>query len=115
LFGFEGADHAIANRAIITCVHPPPPTACTGIWDCLSSQRVIDFVSLKVAEGLDLGQVCEELMSFCLSPNPRVCGADNMTCIIVAFYHGRTPEDWARSIRERVALRPPPPFAKSDP
>jgi len=92
-----------------------------GIWECLSSQKVVDFVRLKVSEGKKLREISEQLCDYCLAPNteppPRKyddfdddirnldetgTGCDNMTVIIVAILHGRTKEDWYTWIAGRV-------------
>ncbi|KIM77295.1 hypothetical protein PILCRDRAFT_622146 [Piloderma croceum F 1598] len=57
--------------------------ACDGIWDCLSSQQVVDFVRLKISEGLS-------------------DGTDNMTFLVVAILGGRTKEEWRSWITDRV-------------
>ena len=78
--------------------------ACDGIWDCLSSQQVIDFVRRAVANGDDLNRICEDLMVKCLATDSDTggIGCDNMTVVIVAILGDRTPEEWKAWIRERV-------------
>ncbi|KAG5719384.1 Phosphatase 2C like protein [Termitomyces sp. T112] len=72
--------------------------ACDGIWDCLSSQVVIDFIRNEVSRGKELAQICEDVCDRCIAPlstrgeGPR--GGDNMTIMIVAILHGRTKEGW---------------------
>jgi protein phosphatase 2C family protein 2/3 len=80
--------------------------ACDGIWDCLSSQEVIDFIRYKLCEHKSLGPICEELMDFCLSEtnNFSGIGCDNMTIIVVAFLRRRTPQEWY----DWMASKPPP-------
>ncbi|KDQ11486.1 hypothetical protein BOTBODRAFT_35362 [Botryobasidium botryosum FD-172 SS1] len=82
--------------------------ACDGIWDCLSSQQVCNFVRRKLAERCDLGEICEEIMTACLAPNSDVgggggdIGCDNMTMMIVGLLGGRTKEEWYDWIGKRV-------------
>ena len=38
----------------------------SGIWDCLSSQQVIDFVRFQVSEGKELTEICEMMFKHCL-------------------------------------------------
>ncbi len=77
---------------------------------------MVEFVSVKVAEGLTLGEVCEALMMWCLAPvsNMQGFGCDNMTVIIVALYHGLSHAEWVAKIQERVARDPPETFDKSN-
>lgn len=79
--------------------------ACDGIWDCLSSQQVINIVRRQVAEGKELSDICEIILDRCLSQDSSVqggIGCDNMTLIIVALLGGRTKEGWYAWVRERV-------------
>lgn len=75
-----------------------------GIWDCLSSQQVIDFVRRAVANGDEIGKICEDLMVKCLASDSDTggIGCDNMTVVIVALLGGRTVEEWRAWIKERV-------------
>lgn len=79
--------------------------ACDGIWDCLTSQQVIDFVRLQVAEGKELSEIGEMMCDHCLAPDTSSgagIGCDNMTVLVVAILHGRTKEEWYAWITERV-------------
>ncbi|ORX97838.1 protein phosphatase 2C [Basidiobolus meristosporus CBS 931.73] len=80
--------------------------ACDGIWDCLTSQEVIDFVREKIAEKQTLAQVCESLMDHCLAADSELggIGCDNMTVVIVGILHGRTEEEWYQWIQEKPSL-----------
>ena len=77
----------------------------SGIWDCLSSQQVVDFVRLHVSQGKDLAETAELLCDHCLAPDTSSnagIGCDNMTVLIVALLHGRTKEEWQAWITDRV-------------
>jgi protein phosphatase 2C family protein 2/3 len=77
-----------------------------GIWDCLNSQHVVDFVRREVAQEKPLGQICEIIMEHCLAPDTHGAqgiGCDNMTILIVAILNGKTEEEWYAMIRDRVA------------
>jgi len=65
-----------------------------GIWDVLTNQAVINFVTEMIGEGKLPEDICEELLGYCLAP---VCqmgglGGDNMSIIIVCFLHGKPYE-----------------------
>lgn len=78
--------------------------ACDGIWDCLSSQQVVDFVRRAIANGDSLTKVCEDMMVKCLAPDSELggIGCDNMTVVIVALLNGRTVEEWQQWVKKRV-------------
>ncbi|KAK4800552.1 hypothetical protein SAY86_021039, partial [Trapa natans] len=60
--------------------------ACDGIWDCMSSQQVVDFVREQLdTEETKLSAVCERVFDRCLAPTAGGEGCDNMTMIIVQF------------------------------
>jgi protein phosphatase PTC2/3 len=85
-----------------------------GIWDCLSSQAVFDFIRLKAYEGMRLGEIGESMCDFCVSPiaGGLSKGCDNMTILIVAILNGRTKEEWYTWMHNRVESRygyPTPP------
>lgn len=79
--------------------------ACDGIWDCLSSQQVVDFIRLRVSEGKDLVEIGEMICEHCLAPDTSSAagiGCDNMTILIVAILNGRTKEEWYTWMTDRV-------------
>ncbi|KAI0086500.1 PP2C-domain-containing protein [Irpex rosettiformis] len=79
--------------------------ACDGIWDCLNSQQAADFVRAQVAQGKDLAKIAEDMCDHCLAPSVgggEGIGADNMTVLIVALLHGRSPKDWVAWVKDRV-------------
>uniref|UniRef100_A0AAX7URT8 Protein phosphatase 1G n=1 Tax=Astatotilapia calliptera TaxID=8154 RepID=A0AAX7URT8_ASTCA len=66
--------------------------ACDGIWNVLSSQEVVDFISEKIKPDQNgktraLSSIVEELLDHCLAPDTSGdgTGCDNMTCVIVTF------------------------------
>lgn len=62
--------------------------ACDGVWDVKTNREVCDFVRSGLRRKLELGQIIEELLNDCITPNPKeTCGlgADNMTCVVVKF------------------------------
>lgn len=75
-----------------------------GIWDCLSSQQVIDFTRRAVANGDSLAKICEDMMHKCLARESDTggIGCDNMTVVVVALLGGRTPEEWQAWVKQRV-------------
>ncbi|KAE9404078.1 PP2C-domain-containing protein [Gymnopus androsaceus JB14] len=79
--------------------------ACDGIWDCLSSQQVVNFIRLQVSQGKELTEIGEMMCEHCLAPDTSSgagIGCDNMTVLIVALLHGRTKEEWSAWIKDRV-------------
>ncbi|KAG8936301.1 Protein phosphatase 2C 2 [Tulasnella sp. 419] len=79
--------------------------ACDGIWDCLTSQQVMDVVRLLVSQKKPLKEICEVIMDKCLAPDSDInngLGCDNMTVIVVALLNGRTEEEWYDWIADRV-------------
>ncbi|KAG9315767.1 phosphatase 2C-like domain-containing protein [Chiua virens] len=79
--------------------------ACDGIWDCLTSQQVVDFIRLRVSEGKELREIGEEICQHCLAPDTSSgtgIGCDNMTVLIIAVLNGRTKQEWYDWITDRV-------------
>ena len=56
-------------------------TRSSGIWDCQSSQAVVEFVRRGIAAKQDLHLICENMMNNCLSSNSETggVGCDNAT------------------------------------
>ncbi|XP_054468479.1 protein phosphatase 1G isoform X2 [Anoplopoma fimbria] len=66
--------------------------ACDGIWNVLSSQEVVDFISKRIKPDESgkvrlLSSIVEELLEHCLAPDTSGdgTGCDNMTCIIITL------------------------------
>jgi hypothetical protein len=77
----------------------------SGIWDCLSSQEVADFVRLHISQAKELVEIGELMCDHCLAPDTSSragIGCDNMTVLIVAILNGRTKEEWYAWITDRV-------------
>jgi len=79
--------------------------ACDGIWDCQSSQAVVEFVRRGIAAKQELHQICENMMDNCLASNSETggVGCDNMTMIVIGLLNGKTKEEWYEMIAKRVA------------
>ena len=75
-----------------------------GIWDCLTSQNVVDFVRYQVSKGKELTEIGEMMCDHCLAPDTELGtdGCDNMTVVIVAITHGRSKKEWYKWIANRV-------------
>lgn len=66
--------------------------ACDGIWNVLSSQEVVDFISERIKPDQSgkvrpLSSIVEELLEHCLAPDTSGdgTGCDNMTCILITL------------------------------
>ncbi|PUU82637.1 phosphatase 2C-like domain-containing protein [Tuber borchii] len=80
--------------------------ACDGIWDCKSSQAVIEFVRRGIAARQELHTICENMMDHCLAPSSDTYrgSSGNMTMIVVALLKNMmTKEEWYDLIAKRVA------------
>lgn len=66
--------------------------ACDGIWNVLSSQEVVDFISERIKPDQSgkvraLSTIVEELLDHCLAPDTSGdgTGCDNMTCVLITL------------------------------
>ncbi|XP_050234095.1 probable protein phosphatase 2C 60 isoform X1 [Mercurialis annua] len=59
--------------------------ACDGIWDCMSSQQLVDYVRGQLNNECKLSGICESVFHRCLARAAGCEGSDNMTMIIVQF------------------------------
>lgn len=55
--------------------------ACDGIFDVMTNEDVIDFVSKQLKLTSDLSKICSTLIDLCLNKNSR----DNMSVVLVTF------------------------------
>ncbi|CAH9104679.1 unnamed protein product [Cuscuta europaea] len=76
--------------------------ACDGIWDCMSSQQLVDFVleNLKDASENKLSSVCQKVLDRCLAPSSGEEGSDNMTMILVQFKKKSVGLDYVSTTKE---------------
>lgn len=77
--------------------------ACDGIWDCLTSQQVVEIVRRGINERLSLTKIAEALIDICLAPNSygSGIGCDNMSVIVVALLNGKTLEEWYQHVIDK--------------
>lgn len=80
--------------------------ACDGIWDCLTSQKCIECIRLKLYEGYKLPEICEMIIDLCFAPSTggTGIGCDNMSIVIVALLdqkNGETIDDWYAKMKKR--------------
>ncbi|KAL0447557.1 UNVERIFIED_CONTAM: putative protein phosphatase 2C 11 [Sesamum latifolium] len=90
--------------------------ACDGIWDCMSSQQLVDFIREQLKSESKLSLVCEKVLDRCLAPSTAGGeGCDNMTMILVQFkkpiQSGATSDEKPSSSEEAQAESEP---AESD-
>lgn len=93
---------------IRTATHKTCPSTdrrCPGIWDCQSSQAVVEFVRRGVAAKQELSKISENMMDNCLASNSETggVGCDNMTMIVIALLRGKSKDEWYKEIGDRVA------------
>jgi hypothetical protein len=66
----------------------------------------VNFVRLKISEGMELPELSEMICDHCLAPDTSQgsagIGFDNMTFLVVAILGGRTKEEWHSWITDRV-------------
>lgn len=60
--------------------------ACDGVWDVMSNQDCVDFVSQRLEQGMTPVEAASALLDACLANDPkeaRGVGCDNMTAVVV--------------------------------
>ena len=78
-----------------------------GIWDVMSSQQVVDYVSQSISKGLEISDICESLTTMCLAPGGlSAVGCDNMTVVICCILNGKTKEEWMAMVKSRYDANP---------
>lgn len=93
--------------------------ACDGIWDCKTSQQVIEFVRRGIVAGTSLEKIAENLMDNCIASDTETTGlgCDNMTVCIVALLQENDKSAWYKKIADRVAANDgpcaPPEYAEN--
>lgn len=69
----------------------------------MTSQQVIDFVSTRIAQGVSLSLIAEQMTENCLAHDAMAgIGCDNMTVVVYALLQGKSESDWADSVSKRV-------------
>lgn len=66
--------------------------ACDGIWDVMSNQDAVDFVSQRLDQGMEPVDIAKAMLDACLANDPkeaRGIGCDNMTAIVVLLNVGQ--------------------------
>lgn len=76
--------------------------ASDGIWDVLSNDDVVELCLKKFEKCIPPEQICEEIMTECLSPDLLMTGTDNMTIVLTCFLHGQSYEAFCKRAAEYV-------------
>lgn len=74
--------------------------ASDGIWDVLTNDEVVKMCLKKMERGLPPEEICEEIMTECLSPDLLMTGTDNMTIVLICFLHNKSYEDFCKRAGE---------------
>jgi protein phosphatase 1G len=80
-----------------------------GVWNCISNEELISFVTQRIQTSDKLSTICEELFARLLPqvmPTKGIVGKDNMTLMIVKF---------ERQIEKKIVFPKKPISTASDP
>jgi serine/threonine protein phosphatase PrpC len=61
---------------------------CDGVYDCLTNQEVVDFISTRLKSNMKLAKILEEMMDQIIAPDIYTetgVGCDNMSAVIIIF------------------------------
>ncbi|KAL9250348.1 putative protein phosphatase 2C 60 [Drosera capensis] len=88
--------------------------ACDGVWDCMTSQQLVDFVHEKLSTESKLSSVCESVLDRCLAPSTAGGeGCDNMTMILVQFKKASHAAAVTRDEQKPSKDQPPQPSSST--
>ncbi|KAI4329415.1 hypothetical protein L6164_021681 [Bauhinia variegata] len=77
--------------------------ACDGIWDCMSSQQLVELVHEQLKTENKLSVVCEKVFDRCLAPTAGGEGCDNMTMILIQFTRTSSDPDASSVVDEPLS------------
>lgn len=83
--------------------------ACDGIWDVISNEQAVEFITDHLKAGEKPAEICEKLLAHCLALNSR----DNMSVCIVLL--PGYPKPVEGHVAAPLATAPPPPPAQENP
>jgi len=72
--------------------------ACDGVWDVMSNQEIVDYITSRLLVHSDLNIILEELLETCLGKGSR----DNMSAILITFPNA--PKVSEEAVEKEAAL-----------
>ena len=75
---------------------------CDGIWDCVRRQLLCEYLENEIAENpeANLSDILATIFDKCISPiMGKVLGTDNMSCIIIQFFHNHN-----KNVEENIKI-----------